>query len=155
MATLSIDDAIGERSPGRLLRRLGRLLERRIQARFSATDPSFEEWMTLKLVFDGAVENAGDLAREFNIATGATTRLIDSLERQGFVARDRSGADRRVVRLRLTPAGEAYYRAKVPEMLDCWNELFESFEPGEVTQLISLLMKLQTAFPEDPLSARP
>ncbi len=45
MAVLELSDAIGERSPSRLLRCINKLLERRVQARFSDTDPSFEEWM--------------------------------------------------------------------------------------------------------------
>ena len=75
--------------------------------------------MALKLIHDGVVENAGDLARDFGIGTGATTRLIDNLEDQGLVERDRTRDDRGVVLLKLTQLGEKHYRTKVADMIDC------------------------------------
>jgi DNA-binding MarR family transcriptional regulator len=149
VATLRIEDAIGARSPSRLLRRINKLLETRMRARFSDSDKTFEEWMALKLVHDGLVENAGDLARDFSIGTGATTRLIDSLEEKGYVERDRIRDDRRVVLLKLTRLGEKYYGSKVPDMIDCWNDLFRDFKKDEVDQLIRLLTKLQSAFAKE------
>jgi len=146
VAKLKINDAVGDRSPSRLLRRINQLLAKRIQDRFCDTDHSFEEWMALKLIFDRVVENAGDLARDFGIGTGATTRLIDSLEAQGLVERDRTRQDRRVVLLKLTEQGEKYYRKKVPDMVDCWNDLLREFTKEEVEQLIMLLIKLESAF---------
>lgn len=146
MAKLNINDAVGERSPSSLLRRINKLLQKRVQARFSDSDPTFEEWMALKLISDGVVDTAGDLSRDFEIGTGATTRLIDSLENQGFVERDRTQEDRRMVLLKLTPHGKTYFRSKVPDMIDCWDDLLRDFEKEEVDRLIMLLMKLQAAF---------
>jgi DNA-binding MarR family transcriptional regulator len=148
VAKLKIEDAIGERSPSRLLRRINKLLDLRMRERFSEADPSFEEWKALKLIHDGLVENAGDLARDFAIGTGATTRLIDSLEGQGFVERDRTSEDRRVVLLKLTQRGEKHFRNKVPDMINCWDAWLKEFKKDEVEQLIKLLTKLQTALAE-------
>jgi DNA-binding MarR family transcriptional regulator len=146
VARLGIKDAIGERSLGRLFRRVHRLLAKRMQAQFSETDKSFEEWMALRLIYDQLVENAGELARDFAIGTGAATRLIDSLEKQGFIERDRTSDDRRMVLLRLTARGEKHCRDKVPDMIDCWNDLFRDFKREELDQLIALLAKLEAAF---------
>jgi DNA-binding MarR family transcriptional regulator len=146
MAKLSLEDTIGDRSPGRLLRRINKLLEKRIQTRFSDSEISFEEWMALKLIYDGIVTTAGDLAKDIGIATGATTRLIDSLEKQGFVERDRTQADRRMVLLKITPAGRNRYRGKLPIMMDSWNEILEEFDMSEVEMLITLLDKLLNSF---------
>ncbi len=46
-----------------------------------------------------------DLAGIVGITTSAMTRLADGLETKGWVARTRSGEDRRRVALALTPAG--------------------------------------------------
>lgn len=146
MARLKIDDAVGERSPSRLIRTVNRLLEKRVRERFSDSELSFEEWMALKLISDGLVENAGDLARDFGIGTGATTRLIDSLEDRGLVERDRTRKDRRVVLLKLTAPGREHYRRKVTDMIDCWNDLLKDFDDAELEQLITLMTKLQGAF---------
>ncbi len=148
MAKLAFDDVVGERSPSRLLRRIHRLLQTRMQERFLESDPSFEEWFALKLIHEGVVENAGDLARDFGISSGMTTRLIDSLEQQGLVERDRTRDDRRVVLLKLTLLGEKHFRDKVPEMVKVWNTWLKDFKKEELDQLIRLLTKLQAALSE-------
>ena len=102
--------------------------------------------MALRLFADGLVETAGDLAREFGIATGATTRLIDSLEEQGFIERDRKNGDRRVVLLRLTKKGASHFKEKLPDLLECWNAVLADWKKDEVEQLTMLLTKLQDSF---------
>ena len=146
MAKLSVKDELKASSLTCNIRRVHKHLVKRVRARFSEPDRSFEEWMALRLFADGLVETAGDLAREFGIATGATTRLIDSLEGQGFIERDSKDGDRRVVLLRLTPKGASYFRKRVPDLLDCWNEVLADWERDEVEQLVALLAKLQASF---------
>lgn len=46
---------------------------------------------------------AGELAREIGVTTGAVTGAIDRLENAGFAERVHDHADRRVVRLTVTP----------------------------------------------------
>lgn len=125
--------------------RVHKRLLKRVQARFPESDRSFEEWMALRLFADGLVETAGDLARECGIATGATTRLIDSLEEQGFIERDGKNGDRRVVVLRLTRKGASHYKKKLPDLLACWHEVLADWKKDEVNQLTTLLTKLQAS----------
>lgn len=49
----------------------------------------------------------GELARRLCISEKTATGVIDRLESAGTVARERDPSDRRVVRVRLTPDGEA------------------------------------------------
>ena len=49
---------------------------------------------------------AGQLAQQTGLTTGAATRMIDRLERSGFVRRSRDGADRRQVVVEVCPAAE-------------------------------------------------
>jgi DNA-binding MarR family transcriptional regulator len=139
MAVLCIDDVTGERSPGILLRRINTLLKSQIQEHFVDPDLNAVQWIALKLVHDGVVTNAGELARSIDFTTGTTTRLIDGLEGSGFTLRDQNTTDRRVVRLLLTPAGEAKYMQKA---LKGWNELLADFETEEVHEMMRLLTKL-------------
>jgi DNA-binding MarR family transcriptional regulator len=53
--------------------------------------------------------------------------------------RDHDATDRRVVRLILTPAGEAKYMQRV---LEGWNELLADFETVEAREMMRLLTKL-------------
>jgi len=49
---------------------------------------------------------AGQLAQQTGLTTGATTRMIDRMERGGFVRRGRDAADRRQVIVDVSPAAE-------------------------------------------------
>ncbi|MEX1169373.1 MAG: MarR family transcriptional regulator [Chloroflexota bacterium] len=47
------------------------------------------------------------LAEVLNVSLSNATGLMDRLEERGYIARDRVAADRRVVLIRVTPAGQA------------------------------------------------
>ncbi|HTR09279.1 MAG TPA: MarR family transcriptional regulator [Paraburkholderia sp.] len=142
MAKLTTNDLTGERSPSRLLRRIHRLLVTRVDSLFDDEHLTLVQWTALKLIRDGTVTTAGELSRSMGIATGATTRLIDSLEELGYVKRDLSSSDRRVVRLVLTKSGEAKHAERVPVMVASWNEILADFKKQEAEELIRLLAKL-------------
>jgi DNA-binding MarR family transcriptional regulator len=59
------------------------------------------DFQALNLVGLAGAMSAGDLARATGLTTGATTRLIDRLERGGYVRRVPDPADRRRVAVQL------------------------------------------------------
>jgi DNA-binding MarR family transcriptional regulator len=54
---------------------------------------------------DGSPTTLNDLARHMGVTAATMSLAVDRLERKGYVARLRDGADRRRVHLRLTAAG--------------------------------------------------
>lgn len=142
MARLSIEDCATNRSPGRMLRRVEQNIRVLLERRFADADISFTQWIALKVVRDNTVSNPGELARELNITTGATTRLIDTLEDRGLMVRDRSGDDRRVIGLKVSPKGNAMIQVIAPMVVGGWNTLVADFEQGEVDQFAALLSRL-------------
>lgn len=146
MVVMTVEDCVGGRSPGRILRRINKLMLARVEARFADGGFGFTQWLALKHLHDGVVTTAGELAREIEMTTGATTRLIDGLEELGLLARDRSSADRRVVRLMLTEAGTAKYLDQICLLVTAWNDILVDFERDEVDQLVQLLTKLMHSF---------
>jgi DNA-binding MarR family transcriptional regulator len=54
-------------------------------------------------IHDEGPQTIGQLARGLGISQGWASRVVDELERAGYVERERDPADRRVVRVRLTP----------------------------------------------------
>ncbi len=145
MAILSLDDCSANRSPGRLLRRIDKLMTAHVESRFASPDLSFMQWVALKVVRDGTAGNPSELARELSITTGATTRMIDVLERRGLIERDRGAADRRVVRLAVTEAGIASIAALQGNVVSAWNEVLVDFEQADVDRVIADLMRLLAA----------
>ena len=142
MARLTIEDCATQRSPGRMLRRLEQHVKTLLERRFAAEDVTVTQWIALKVVRDGAISNPGELARELNITSGATTRLIDTLEERGLMLRDRSAEDRRVVGLKVSAAGDAKIEAIAPIVVSGWNTLVADFDDDEVTQFSSMLARL-------------
>jgi DNA-binding MarR family transcriptional regulator len=63
----------------------------------------------LWLGHDGVL-TMGELARRIGTTDKAVTGVVDRLEREGHLQRERDAADRRVVRVRLTRAGADAYR---------------------------------------------
>lgn len=145
MAGFKITDCVAQRAPGRLIRRIDKLMAGVVDQRLEGRPIGYVQWATLKLVRDGTVTTAGDLARELSYTTGATTRLIDGLEIQGLLARERGQEDRRVVRLGVTPRGLRTIDAIMPIVHDSWNEMLVDFEQEEADRLVASLAKLLAA----------
>jgi DNA-binding MarR family transcriptional regulator len=83
-----------------------------------------------------------ELAREMFTDAGATTRMLDRLEKKGLCRRVRSLDDRRVVRVELTEEGEAC-TAEVPAVLSAvFNNHLADFSEAEWHTLLSLLDRL-------------
>ena len=85
----------------------------------------------------------GDLARRVGITEKTATGLIDRLERDGLVQRVRDDADRRVVHVRLTPAGEAIHRRMDAGMLQKLTWLLTRLDAADRRDLFRIIEKLK------------
>jgi DNA-binding MarR family transcriptional regulator len=96
----------------------------------------------LFLVGGGYCVAAADLARECATDASAVTRILDRLEKQGLVSRGRCQEDRRVVRLVLTPQGQAL-ADRLPPIFEVVNDtLLVGLTAEEVGFLKSLLRRI-------------
>ena len=84
----------------------------------------------------------GELAEKLLVTGGNVTYVMDRLESQGLVTRERSGADRRVIRAHLTSKGRKTIEAVFPGHVEFVEGLSKVLEPGEKDQLRELLKKL-------------
>jgi MarR family transcriptional regulator, 2-MHQ and catechol-resistance regulon repressor len=87
-----------------------------------------------------------DLARQVLLTASGITRLLDGLERAGWVGKERCDSDARVTYAVLTEAGlERFEKARESHMADI-DELFSSrFTPRECEALRELLGRLPLA----------
>ena len=100
------------------------------------------EWTPLMRLRLGD-STVADMARWLHIDAGATTRLIDRLEKKGLCRRSRSTNDRRVVHVAITPEGLAA-TAHAPAVLsDILNAHLAGFSEAEWKQLIVLLRRMR------------
>jgi DNA-binding MarR family transcriptional regulator len=132
-------------SVGYLMRMAVNRVLPQMEALFEDEELTFSQWTTLVALHDGRISTAGDLAHNICHDAGSLTRLIDQMEKRGFVARARSESDRRVVTLTLTPHGRAVVEALAPKVMNLWNGLLSGFTHAEIDTLISLLTRLVVA----------
>jgi DNA-binding MarR family transcriptional regulator len=110
-------------------------------AAFEGHDLSFMQWIVLVKVREG-VGTASELCQIMWHDTGAATRLLDQLEERGYIERQRSTADRRVVQLQLTAAGRRKTTELTPLIVDRLNAALGGFSKTEFEQFMRLLKKL-------------
>lgn len=83
-----------------------------------------------------------EIADRAGIAAPTATRIIDGLEREGAVRRDRSAQDRRTVLVSLTTKGRRLLRRKRAQLTRRRQRLYEQLEPAEREQSERLLRHL-------------
>jgi DNA-binding MarR family transcriptional regulator len=91
-----------------------------------------------------------DLANGLLLTAGGVTRLLDALERDGYVGREECSSDRRVSYAVLTEAGRNKLREASKSHTRQIRELLGApYDEDELTQLVALLDRLPGVDPSD------
>lgn len=130
-------------SVGYLTKRIHQMAGSGLERVFADEDITYLQWSALVSIHYGRGATCKALAHEIAHDRGATTRLLDTLEKRLLVVRDRDPDDRRVVNLTLTAEGEAVARRCLHRVVDLWNGWLAGWEPADVAQLVSLLQRLR------------
>ncbi len=90
---------------------------------------------------------AGDLepreiARFSGLSRAAVSSVLNTLERDGLVARHRESSDRRLVTVRLTETGESRLAAAYGQENDVERSFFAPLAPSELDTFVVLLRRL-------------
>src|SRR5688572_14573818 len=119
-----------------------RQLNAQLDAEHGLTISDFEVLLRLARA-EGRRMRRVDLAQEILLTASGITRLLDGLERAGYVDRDSCAADRRVVYAVLTEEGLAKLREAASSHFGQVEELFGArFGEPELTELHDLLTRL-------------
>ncbi|WNI24184.1 MarR family transcriptional regulator [Streptomyces sp. ITFR-16] len=89
------------------------------------------------LGLEAAPVTTGRIAELTGLTTGSATRLVDRLERAGYVTRARDTADRRRVLVTTVPARMAEFGAVWERLNGDWAAMFEAYDDDEVALLIA------------------
>jgi DNA-binding MarR family transcriptional regulator len=140
-------------SIGYLVRRASNLMSARVEAVFAKHEITFVQWLVLLQLRDDLVHTGAELCRDMCHDSGALTRVIDQLEQRGFLTRQRSLGDRRIVTLHLTDEGRRVVESLVPVTVNLLNRAVAKFTDEEVTTLTSLLTRLVGDVTEIPVES--
>jgi DNA-binding MarR family transcriptional regulator len=122
-----------------------RELSSRLEAEHGLTLSDYDVLVQLYHAPERALRRV-DLARQVLLSASGITRLLDGLERAGWVAKRRCDSDARVTYAVLTDAGAARFEAASASHLADVEELFGSrFSADERAALADLLGRLPLA----------
>jgi len=86
-----------------------------------------------------------DVAEAILLSLSSVTGIVDSLERKRVVRRERSSADRRVVRVALTPEGRRLYALARDGHIEFARRMLRALGAEEQEALVSLFRKISRA----------
>jgi DNA-binding MarR family transcriptional regulator len=83
-----------------------------------------------------------ELANRLLVTGGNVTGLIDRLERDGYVLRERNEKDRRIINAKLTPKGKEIWQMIMPHYQACIARLLVGLTVEEKKELSRFLKKV-------------
>jgi len=122
-------------SIGYMARNLNLSINRMIDTRMQKYDLTAMQWRPMLLIFFGKVNTAAALAKDTCMDTGATTRMLDRLQKKGLLERTRCGQDRRVIYLALTDEGKRVCADIPADLCDVMNLHLKGFSHEELATL--------------------
>ncbi|MDR5821410.1 MarR family transcriptional regulator [Caballeronia sp. LZ043] len=130
-----------ETSLGYLLAKARNVLVARTDQALKPLDLTAQQIGVMLALASGRARTPLELSREMSYDSGSMTRMIDRLEKKGFVSRSRSEADRRIVELALTERGRTA-AGQLPAIgAAVLNEQLDGFSRAELDQLTGLLAR--------------
>lgn len=146
-----MEHARGELQPGAapeqvipLLQMVSDLLEKRcdrfLTQRYNLTTP---QYMLLVAAIQRSDSTLGSLSEELGCSRGNVTGIVDRLERDGWLVRERSTADRRVITVRLTDKGDQVegIRGELAGELERLAQIWSSQERQELVRILLRLYR--------------
>lgn len=138
---------------GLLVSRAARVLDRALDQALTAAGGSLPTWLVLSALGAGDHPTQAELARAVGVRQPTLTHHLDSLERSGFVTRQRDAGDRRAQVVRLTDDGRRLFvrLRRVAAAFD--GQLRAGLTSAETADLERLLAQLvENAQPDDRLA---
>lgn len=112
----------------------------------SFKDISVTEIHTIEAIGMYTARTMSEVALDLGITVGTLTKAIGNLVRKGYVQRERSQEDRRVVKITLTKRGKLAYRIHAKFHRDMVKEIIKGMSNTEEKVLINALEKINYCF---------
>lgn len=107
---------------------------------------SFSQYAVLRVLADGELHAAGELAAAADLTPASITKMLDGLTRMGLLERVRGAADRRRVDVRITDAGRAAFAEKDRQIHAAWEAVLDGADPAEIDAMVAGMRRLASLF---------
>jgi DNA-binding MarR family transcriptional regulator len=109
----------------------------------------------LRSVANGGSPTVSDIARDVSLSQATVTTLLNKLEANGFVVRERSSEDRRRVNVHLTDAGGTVLEEAPEPLQERFSARFQSLESWEQHLIVASLERVANMMDAEDLDASP
>lgn len=109
----------------------------------------------LKMVRDVAGATIGELATSISLSQATVTTILDRLEQQGLVERERSEQDRRKVFVRLTDEGLVVLKRAPEPMQETFIRQFSALKDWERSMILASLQRVAEMMDAQDIDASP
>lgn len=140
-------------SEGLLLALLGQHAMRRLRAAHTAHNLSPRQFHLLGLLHDRGAMTQRELGAVMDVDPSILVTLLNPLEADGYLSRERDPADRRRHVVSLTTAGERQLDSAAQAQRNAEDELFAGLTAAEREQLRDLLLTLRDRLAVDQQAA--
>jgi len=114
----------------------------RLAERSSIGELTYSQFAVLEALYHLGPMTAGDVSQKILKSGSNLTLVVDNLERDGLVRRERDSKDRRVVHVHLTEAGKGKVKAVLPGHVATLVDEFKVLSAREQELLGELCKKL-------------
>ena len=137
------------------LRRIMRATDLQSQQLSRQSGLTVPQLLVMQAIAKEGSPSTSTLARHIVVSHATVTRIIDRLERDGIVTREKSSKDKRVVNVSLTDTGKSKLDA-APEPLQAeFLRKYRELESWEQQMLKSSLLRIATMMDAEDLDAAP
>ena len=126
----------------RAMNSASRRLPRYFDKAFGTVDLRLTEFSVLQQLSETGPTPMVRLSDENLVTKAAVTAIIDEMEKKGLVRRARDSSDRRVVNVRITPAGRRQFVVARRRYQEIVNAFVSLLQPDEVRALVRSFEKL-------------
>lgn len=130
------------KSVGYLMAQAKNAISLEVEQEVAVLDVTHAQATCLMMLATGRARTVTDLSRLLNSDMGSITRLLSRMEKRGLIERHRSDADRRIVDLAITPAGQAVADALPPIFCRVLSRRFRDFSQAEIDTFRNMLLRV-------------
>lgn len=133
----------------KIFHRLLSLFEYKKEYQLKSSGLNYQELHVLERIFKEKESKTLDISKQMAISPSTLIGILDHLERDGLIRRERQQQDKRVVMVTSTEKGKEKVEMHIREDKLFLNNLLSFFSEDEKEQLMALLAKLTSSI-EDP-----
>lgn len=131
---------------GEMIQGLVRTLQTFERIQISKKGFTISQCYTLLNLYKNPPLSMKELSEEMNLDTSTMTRIVDNLVRDGYIEREHSSEDRRVVLARLTEKGEEEARKLSKEVIEFYRQIIKEIPEGKIIDVVEAMNIIVKAF---------